>query len=139
MAKRPTDPQEAMNALLGMMCSPAWIAAHPDYLERMRERALHPLPAYAQRLHYLASEGHDAWDLLPTIKAPTLVIHGSQDVVNPTANAPLLAQRIPGAELYIVAGVHLADQFLQAIKFTRRAKKATNGGEAPFEKLLHHL
>ena len=61
-------------------------------------------PPYAQRLHYLASEGHDAWDLLPTIKAPTLVIHGSEDVVNPTANAPLLVSRIPNAELYIVEG-----------------------------------
>lgn len=104
MANRPADPQEAMDALLSMMCSPAWIAAHPEYLERMREQALHPIPAYAQRLHYLASEGHDAWDLLPTIKAPTLVIHGSEDVVNPTANAYLLAERIPGAELYIVTG-----------------------------------
>lgn len=57
-----------------------------------------------QRLHYRASEGHDAWDLLPTISAPTLVIHGSEDVNNPTANAALLASRIPDAELYIVQG-----------------------------------
>jgi pimeloyl-ACP methyl ester carboxylesterase len=27
-----------------------------------------------------------------------LVIHGRDDRVNPTANAPLLAERIPGAE-----------------------------------------
>jgi pimeloyl-ACP methyl ester carboxylesterase len=104
MANPPADPQQAMDALLSTTFSPAWIAAHPEYLERMREQALHPIPAYAQRLHYLASEGHDTWDLLPTIKAPTLVIHGSEDVVNPTANAYLLAKRIPGAQLYIVTG-----------------------------------
>ena len=57
-----------------------------------------------ERLHHLASEGHDAWDQLPTIAAPTLVIHGSDDRLNPTANAPLLAERISGAELYIVLG-----------------------------------
>ena len=70
----------------------------------LRERAQHPIPEYAQRLHYLASEDHDTWDLLPTISAPTLVIHGSEDVVNPTANAYLLAERIPNAELSIVEG-----------------------------------
>src|SRR5262249_15655553 len=69
-----------------------------------KARLANPLPAYALRLHYQASEGYDAWDLLPGIKAPTLVIHGSEDVVNMTANAYLLAERIPGAELYIVQG-----------------------------------
>lgn len=32
------------------------------------------------------------------------MIHGSDDEVNPTANAALLADRIPGAKLHIVAG-----------------------------------
>ena len=64
-----------------------------------------PIPAYAERLHYLASEGHDAWDQLPTIAAG---IHGSDDRLNPTANAPVLAERISGAELYIVQGAGTA-------------------------------
>ena len=64
----------------------------------------HPIPEHARRLHYLASEGHDSWDLLPTIKAPTLVIHGSEDQLNRTANAYLLRDRIPGAELHLVQG-----------------------------------
>ena len=42
--------------------------------------------------------------LLPTISAPTLIIHGSDDVLNPTGNAYLLRECIPGAEVYIVAG-----------------------------------
>jgi len=33
----------------------------------------------------------------------------------------------------ILAGGHLTEQLFQAIKFTRRANKATNGGEAAFE------
>jgi pimeloyl-ACP methyl ester carboxylesterase len=56
------------------------------------------------RLYFQSSEKHDAWELLPTIQAPTLVIHGSNDLINATANAPLLADRIPTAELYIVQG-----------------------------------
>lgn len=102
MTNRSADPQEALNAMLNTVFTPGWIEAHPEVVERMIQTP--QIPAYAQRLHYLASEGHDSWDLLPTIKAPTLVIHGSDDRLNPTANAYLLAERIPGAELYIVEG-----------------------------------
>lgn len=101
MTSRSDDPDTAM-ALLETVFSPAWIAAHLDEIRQTWERP--PIPEYAQRLHYLASEGHDTWDLLPTISAPTLVIHGSEDRLNPTENAYLLAERIPNAELYIVAG-----------------------------------
>lgn len=104
MANRPTDPEAALQFLLEQMVSPEWAAAHADYVSERRERALHPIPAFAQKLHFRASEGHDSWDLLPTITAPTLVIHGTNDWINPTANAPLLADRIPGARLYMVEG-----------------------------------
>jgi pimeloyl-ACP methyl ester carboxylesterase len=87
-----------------ILYSPAWVEGHPDLVAALRERKAQPIPVYAERLHYLASEGHDAWDQLPSIAAPTLVIHGSDDRLNPTANAPLLAERISGAELYIVQG-----------------------------------
>ena len=39
---------------------------------------------------------------LKKIEMPTLVMHGSEDLMNPTANANLLAERIPEAEKYIV-------------------------------------
>lgn len=99
-----TDPEASMQVMLEAVLSPGWLKAHPDYVVQMAKGPQYPVPPYALRLHYLASEGHDAWDLLPIIKAPTLVIHGSDDRVNPTANAPLLASRIPNAELYIVQG-----------------------------------
>jgi pimeloyl-ACP methyl ester carboxylesterase len=103
MANLSANLEEALKMLLDALYTPAWVAAHyTEIVQQMMQRP--PIPAYAQKLHYQASEGHDAWDLLPTIKAPTLVIHGSEDRVNPTANAYLLAERIPGAELYIVEG-----------------------------------
>lgn len=104
MRNPPADFETAMTAMLSTMFSPAWVAVHSAELAQFLQSPPHPIPAYAQRLHYLASEGHDAWDLLPTVSAPTLVIHGSEDVVNPTANAYLLAKGIPHAELYIVEG-----------------------------------
>ncbi|WP_307872559.1 alpha/beta fold hydrolase [Paractinoplanes ovalisporus] len=56
------------------------------------------------RGHLRASNRHDAWDVLPLIQAPTLVLHGSDDLMVPTANAPLLARRIPGASLHLHHG-----------------------------------
>jgi pimeloyl-ACP methyl ester carboxylesterase len=49
----------------------------------------------------------DAWEELPRIEAPTLVVQGEGDVVVDPRNAALLAGRIPGAELRMVPGGHL--------------------------------
>ncbi len=104
MANRPADPEAAFRLFARAMVSEAFLEQNPWYAERMRERQRHPIPPFAQKLHYGASEGHDAWDGLPAITSPVLVIHGDNDQVNPTANAPLLAGRIPGAELHLVRG-----------------------------------
>jgi 3-oxoadipate enol-lactonase len=98
----PTDLQEGIKAVLSAIYSPAWIADHPEIIQDTLQAT--PIPEYAARFHCLATKEHDAWDLLPMINAPTLVIHGSEDQRAPTANAFLLAERIPGAELFIVKG-----------------------------------
>ena len=46
-----------------------------------------------------AGAAFDAWDRLPELAAPTLVVHGTADVVVAPANAQLLAERIPGADI----------------------------------------
>ena len=72
-----------------------------QFFRSMSESVKNPMPAYAEELHAKASREHDAWDLLPGIMAPTLIIQGSDDPVCPKANADLLAERIPGADLYV--------------------------------------
>ncbi len=62
------------------------------------------MTAGESRAHLRASNRHDAWDVLPTIQAPTLVLHGTDDRMVPSANAPLLAKRIPGAVLHLHEG-----------------------------------
>lgn len=89
---------------LQLLVSGKWLAANPGFAKKLIEAANDPVPPFAQQLHYQASEAHDAWDLLPTIRAPTLIIHGSEDAINVPANAPLLAGRIIGAELHIIQG-----------------------------------
>jgi pimeloyl-ACP methyl ester carboxylesterase len=54
--------------------------------------------------HTLAAGGHDTYDRLPSITAPTLVLNGADDPILPAENARILAERIPGAELILVEG-----------------------------------
>jgi pimeloyl-ACP methyl ester carboxylesterase len=53
--------------------------------------------AYAAQLE--AALGHDAYERLAEIDAPTLIVHGDEDRMVPPANAPLIAGAIRGAEL----------------------------------------
>jgi 3-oxoadipate enol-lactonase len=62
------------------------------------------LTPLAARRHLRVSASHDAWDDLPSIAAPTLVLHGDQDRMAPVENARLLAHRIPDARLHITPG-----------------------------------
>jgi pimeloyl-ACP methyl ester carboxylesterase len=51
------------------------------------------------RAHLRASAAHNAWDALPSITSPTLVLHGTDDLMVPARNATLIAARIPHAAL----------------------------------------
>ena len=46
----------------------------------------------------------DQTDLLPTIKIPTLIIVGQQDIMTPPAVARSMHERIPGSKLVEIAG-----------------------------------
>ncbi|RII17883.1 2-hydroxymuconate semialdehyde hydrolase [Streptomyces sp. YIM 130001] len=95
----------ARRALMELMYTPAWLAGHPGPHHTLGDPSM---PAHSRRRHLSASNRHDAWDLLPEIGAPTLVVHGTDDLLNPTANAPLLAGRIPGARLHLIRGARHA-------------------------------
>ncbi|WP_318199360.1 alpha/beta fold hydrolase [Streptomyces sp. SCL15-4] len=99
------DPAEARHALLQLMYTPAWLADNPGPFHTLGDPAMTP---HARRGHLFASDRHDAWDALPRVQAPTLVLHGSDDRLNPTANASLLAARIPGARSHVIPGARHA-------------------------------
>jgi pimeloyl-ACP methyl ester carboxylesterase len=99
------DAQAARRALLDLMYTPGWLATHHGPFHTLGDPTM---PGHARRRHRQASAGHDAWEALPRITAPTLVVHGTDDRFNPTANAPLLAERIPGARLHLVPGARHA-------------------------------
>ncbi|WP_214321272.1 alpha/beta fold hydrolase [Nonomuraea sediminis] len=99
------DRAAAERVLLELMYTPDWLATHPGPHNTVGDFAM---PSYARARHLAASAGHDGWDALPRIQARTLVIHGGDDVFNPVANAPLLAERIPDASLRLIPGARHA-------------------------------
>ncbi len=62
-----------------------------------RYQQLSAAPAAAMRYYWAAVES-DVTDLLPTITAPTLVLHPERDLIAPVAWGHFLANRIPRAE-----------------------------------------
>lgn len=76
----------------------------PPYLEHMKK--LDPRVFFSLAR---AIRDHDATDLLPHVKVPTLVIAGERDFFCPPRVAKEMAGIIPGAELFIVpSGSHAA-------------------------------
>lgn len=84
---------------------------HPDlmpqermipYLEHLSRLELRSYFALARDL-----EQHDASDVLPTIRVPTLVVGAERDLFTPARLSREMSQLIPGAELLIItAGSH---------------------------------
>jgi pimeloyl-ACP methyl ester carboxylesterase len=93
-------------ALLDVLFSPEYLAERgPELLERFRGIAYYPptsREAYTAQLQ--AAARHDAYDRLPDIAAPTLVLHGTEDPLVPAANGRILAERIPAATLVLLEG-----------------------------------
>ena len=61
-------------------------------------------PAFERQLQ--ARAGHDVWDSLPSVTAPTLVTCGRHDALAPPENGRAIASRIPDARLETFEGGH---------------------------------
>ena len=80
-------------------------ANHPERIEEdLVYRGKIPTAPAGYFGQLMAAMVHDTWDELPSIAAPTLVVHGGADLLIPTENGRLLAERIPDAELVLVRG-----------------------------------
>lgn len=88
------DREQRKKNVLNLMYSPEWLAANPGPYAVLGSRGMAP---HAVRAHLQASDTHDAWDALPLIKAPTLVLHGQLDRMTPADNVELFTSRIPNA------------------------------------------
>ncbi len=117
-----TGSDEAYEKTLRALFSEKTLKDRPDITQVYREvsKRFPSSPKFLIR-QFEAVQKHDSWEDLPKIKAPTLVLTGSEDVLVPPENSRLLAARIPRARLEIIEGgghqflVERADAFNQTV------------------------
>ncbi len=94
----------------GFMFSDQFMKEHPDIVKKYQELIVDEVPPLKCYLrHVVARQCHETTHLIHNIKAPTLVIVGSQDIHeggtgSHVESARVLAEKIPGAELFLVEG-----------------------------------
>jgi pimeloyl-ACP methyl ester carboxylesterase len=73
-------------------------AEHGDRIAQdIRQRLRFPIEPEPYAAQLAVSLGYDTYDRVPAIAAPTLVVHGTEDIMVPPANGRVLADQIPGA------------------------------------------
>lgn len=96
-------PEQAAWESLPFLFTQEFIDQNPELVERViAGRLKYPTPLYVFRSQGNAIMGHDTYDRLPQIQAPTLVMAGSADRLVPVENSRTIAARIPNAELVIL-------------------------------------
>jgi 3-oxoadipate enol-lactonase len=91
-------PAQAEQALIDVTYHPGTPRAHV-HEDLVLVGTTHPDAYQAQ---VTGSLQWDSYDRLPSLSVPTLILHGDSDRRVPTANAFLLAERIPGATVRIL-------------------------------------
>jgi pimeloyl-ACP methyl ester carboxylesterase len=94
------DPEARHRALVELFYTPDWAATH----SRSDLFGDPSMTSRAQQLHLRVSSQHDASRRLHEIVAPTLVLHGSDDLMSPASNAIAITDRVPDSSLEITAG-----------------------------------
>ncbi len=102
------DPPEHLWLAVHFSASPAGRAAGLAFLERQRRRRDRSPEvtetAVATLLGAIAKANEKSpgvWNYLSDIRQPTLVVHGSNDLIIPTVNGFILQQHLPNAQLII--------------------------------------
>jgi len=103
------DPPENVWLAVKFSSSAAGQAAGREFLKRTHRRQEGRDPEVSDKVSPAQVEAMDKWDVqregsydyLKTIKQPTLVVNGSNDVLVPTVNSFIMQQNMPYAQLII--------------------------------------
>jgi pimeloyl-ACP methyl ester carboxylesterase len=80
-------------------------AADPDNFARYAKLSLSQrVPVPVVLMQWTAAQNHNAYARLPTLTAPTLILHGTADACMPARHGEHIASLIPGAHLELLPG-----------------------------------
>jgi len=96
---------ESLRRMLPSIYSPPFLAQHEDLVLELELKGRLFNTAETLKWHGVAVSKFDAYDRLPSISAPTLVVHGIDDPIIPIENGEILAGRIPNAEFVSLEGI----------------------------------
>jgi pimeloyl-ACP methyl ester carboxylesterase len=127
----PYDPPEHLWLTVLFSPSEAAQAAGKKFLKRKHLRQEGRDPEVNDKVSPAQIEAMDKWgvqrkgsyDYLKTIKQPTLVVNGSNDVIMPTVNSFILEQNNPNAELIIYPDSNHGSQHQYPERFVRHASE----------------
>jgi pimeloyl-ACP methyl ester carboxylesterase len=99
------DRERAIRAGWEVNVSPAFAAKEESWesFRAIAERRAVALPVMMAQLRACAE--HDTSTRMPSLRPPTLVVHGTVDEMLPVANGHLIASLVPAADLEILDGI----------------------------------
>jgi pimeloyl-ACP methyl ester carboxylesterase len=100
----PADPEKAFDMIMPTLYPPEFVTAHPELKQLMIEgsKLAPPTPPETVDRLIVGLEQFDAYDRLPRIKCPVLIVHGDSDVLVPAQNATTIKSQVPQAELFMI-------------------------------------
>jgi pimeloyl-ACP methyl ester carboxylesterase len=111
LTNRQGDPVELIRRGLAIACAPGFAERHPEVAKELIDyRLSNPVPPAQYAAQVAAGAGMSAFDdqevdrRMRAIKVPTLILTGEHDRVVPPGNADLMAHKIAGSRVQIIAG-----------------------------------
>jgi pimeloyl-ACP methyl ester carboxylesterase len=97
--------EERIKAFWSITVSPEFERDRGDFLDNVVKDEMESPTSQETMLRQIgAAMSFDTYERLPQVKAPTLIIQGTSDVLVVPGNADILRDRIPGAQVHIIEG-----------------------------------